>query len=161
LHAALPAVEARLDRAQLIVLGTGDPALTEELAALERRRPGKARFWRAFDEPFAHRLYAATDVFLMPSRFEPCGLGQMIAMRYGAVPVVARTGGLIDTVTEKNGFLCAPGDGPDLGRALDRALDARRAPDWDARVGAAMAQDFSWDRSVEDYLEIYREAARS
>jgi len=167
LDLAIPAVEARLDRAQLVVLGTGDPALTEQLAALERRHPGKVHFHRQFDEPFAHRIYAASDVFLMPSRFEPCGLGQMIAMRYGSVPVAARTGGLADTVFEAptdgakpNGFLCAPNDAADLARALDRALDARRGGGWDARVRAAMAGDFSWDRSVDAYLRVYKDAAR-
>ncbi len=98
----------------------------------------------------------------MPSRFEPCGLGQMIAMRYGSVPVAARTGGLVDTVTDETGFLCAPNDGADLGaRAGPRPRRARRGAAWDARVRAAMAGDFSWDRSVADYLEVYRAAARS
>lgn len=166
LDLAIPAVESRLDRAQFVALGTGDPALTEQLAALERRHPGKVHFHRQFDEPFARRVYAASDAFLMPSRFEPCGLGQMIAMRYGAVPVAARTGGLVDTVFEENapgrpanGFLCASNDAADLGRALDRALDARRRPEWGARVAAAMAGDFSWDRSAAAYLDVYRRAA--
>lgn len=165
LDIALSALEPRLDRCQLVVLGTGDPALTEMLAALERRRVGSAHFHRSFDESFAHRVYAASDVFLMPSRFEPCGLGQMIAMRYGAVPVVSRTGGLNDTVFEEprggrpaNGFLCRPGDGEDLARALDRAVAEFGSPAWNARVRAGMAGDFSWDRSVERYLEIFREA---
>lgn len=167
LDLAIPAVEGRLDRAQLVVVGTGDPALTEQLAALERRHPGRVHFHRQFDEPFAHRVYAASDLFLMPSRFEPCGLGQMIAMRYGAVPVAARTGGLSDTVFESasagraaNGFLCAPNDGADLAAALDRALAARKGKDWDARVHAAMSGDFSWDRSVDEYLRVYKEVAR-
>ena len=155
LDLAIPAVEARLERAQFVALGTGDPALTEKLASLERRHAGKVHFHRQFDEPFAHRVYAASDLFLMPSRFEPCGLGQMIAMRYGAVPVAALTGGLVDTVLEApigaraaNGFVCAPNDAVDLGRALDRALDARRKPDWPGRVAAAMAGDFSWSAVV-------------
>ena len=167
LDLAIPAVEARLDRAQFVALGTGDPALTEQLASLERRHPGKVHFHRQFDEPFAHRVYAASDLFLMPSRFEPCGLGQMIAMRYGAVPVAAQTGGLVDTVFEApapgraaNGFVCAPNDAADLGRALDRALEARPKPDWAARVAAAMAGDFSWERSVAAYLDVYRRAVR-
>lgn len=167
LDLAAPAVEARLDRAQFVCLGTGDPALTEQLAGLERRHPGKVHFHRQFDEAFAHRVYAGSDLFLMPSRFEPCGLGQMIAMRYGSVPVAARTGGLSDTVFEEssagreaNGFLCAPNDGADLARALDRALDSRPTPAWDARVRAAMAGDFSWDRSVAEYLDVYREALK-
>lgn len=167
LDLALPAVEARLDRLQLVVLGTGDPALTEQLAALERRHPGSVHFHRQFDEPFAHRIYAASDLFLMPSRFEPCGLGQMIAMRYGAVPVVALSGGLADTVFEvpsgghaPNGFVCAPNDGADFGRALDRALEARRGPGWAARMAAAMAGDYSWDRSAAAYLDVYKTAAK-
>ena len=161
LDLAVPAVEARLGRSQFVALGTGDRALTEQLAALERRHPARVHFHRSFDEPFAHRVYAASDVFLMPSRFEPCGLGQMIAMRYGCVPVVARTGGLADTVADETGFLCAANDGADLSRALDRALDARLAPAWGARVRAAMDGDFSWDRSVADYLAVYRAAARA
>jgi starch synthase len=166
LDLALPLVESRLDRCQFVILGTGDPSLTEQFAGLERRHPGSVHFHRSFDEPFAHRVYAASDVFLMPSRFEPCGLGQMIAMRYGAVPVASRTGGLCDTVFEADaggrpatGFLCAPGDGADLGRALDAALEARRGPRWDALARAGMMADFSWDRSTHDYLETYRRAA--
>ncbi|MCM2305536.1 MAG: glycogen synthase [Elusimicrobia bacterium] len=166
LDIALSALESRLDRCQLVMLGTGDPSLTEMFAALERRRTGSVHFHRSFDEPFAHRIYAAADLFLMPSRFEPCGLGQMIAMRYGAIPVVSRTGGLIDTVFEEprggraaNGFLSKPGDGEDLARALDRAMAEFGRPAWSARVSAAMAGDFSWDRSVELYLDIFREAA--
>ena len=160
LDIALTALEPRLDRAQLVVLGTGDPALTEMIAALERRRAGSVHFHRSFDEPFAHRIYAASDLFLMPSRFEPCGLGQMIAMRYGSVPLVSKTGGLADTVSEANGFVCAPGDAEDLGRALDRALAAAKTPAWGALVKAGMNGDFSWDRSVDAYLDLYREAAR-
>ncbi|MBI4059903.1 MAG: glycogen synthase [Elusimicrobia bacterium] len=166
LDLALAALEPRLDRCQLVALGVGDPSLTEQFAALERRRAGAARFHRSFDEPIAHRVYAASDLFLMPSRFEPCGLGQMIAMRYGAVPLVSRTGGLNDTVFEEerdgraaNGFLCRPGDGEDLARALDRALGEFGAPAWNARVRAGMSGDFSWARSVELYLDVFREAA--
>ena len=161
LDLALPVIEARLDRAQFVVLGTGDPSLTEQFAALERRHPGAVHFHRAFDEPFAHRVYAASDVFLMPSRFEPCGLGQMIAMRYGSVPVASRTGGLSDTVFEgTTGFLCKPGDAAELAAALDRALAARSTPGWAALARAGMTADFSWDRSTHEYLEAYRKAAK-
>ncbi|OGR46003.1 MAG: hypothetical protein A2X40_08715 [Elusimicrobia bacterium GWC2_65_9] len=166
LDLALSALEPRLGRALVVVLGTGDPALTESFAALENRR-SSVHFHRRFDESFARRVYAASDIFLMPSRFEPCGLGQMIAMRYGAVPVAARTGGLADTVFEgddegrpANGFLCEPNDPAGLAAAIDRALEARRGPRWDALVRAAMAGDFSWDRSVNAYLEIYRQAVK-
>ncbi|MBI5247145.1 MAG: glycogen synthase [Elusimicrobia bacterium] len=166
LDIALAALEPRLDRCQLVMLGTGDPSLTEMFAALERRRAGAVHFHRSFDESFAHRVYAASDIFMMPSRFEPCGLGQMIAMRYGSVPVASRTGGLADTVFETasegrpaNGFLCEPGDGADLAKALDRALAATQSAGWDGRRNAGMSGDFSWDRSVESYLALFREAA--
>ncbi|MEK7382453.1 MAG: glycosyltransferase, partial [Elusimicrobiota bacterium] len=167
LDLAIAALEPLLGRVQFVVLGTGDPALSESLAALKSRHPGAVHFQSTFDEPFAHRVYAASDLFLMPSRSEPCGLGQMIAMRYGAVPVAARTGGLVDTVFEDdsagrsaNGFLCAPNDQASLSAALVRAVDAYRGPRWEALVRAAMAGDFSWDRSVESYLRIYRQVAR-
>lgn len=167
LDIALAALESRLDKAQLVMLGTGDPSLTEMFAALERRRAGAVHFHRSFDESFAHRVYAASDLFLMPSRFEPCGLGQMIAMRYGSVPVASRTGGLVDTVFEAasegrpaNGFLCDPGDGAGLAAALDRALAAYSSPKWAGLSRAGMAGDFSWDRSVELYLDLFKEAAR-
>ncbi len=166
LDIALAALEARLKRCQLVVLGAGDPSLTEMFVALERRHAGSVHFHRSFDETFAHRVYAASDLFLMPSRFEPCGLGQMIAMRYGAVPLVSKTGGLSDTVFEEpragrpaNGFLCKPSDGEDLAKALDRALAAARAPGWDERVRAGMSGDFSWDRSAGLYLDLFREVA--
>jgi starch synthase len=162
LDLAIAAVESRLDRAQFVALGTGDTALTEQLAALERRHPGKVHFHRQFDENVAHRVYAAADLFLMPSRFEPCGLGQMIAMRYGALPLVSRTGGLSDTVFEElsagrepNGFLCEPGDAASLSKALDRALSAFGGPSWDERVRVAMAGDFSWSRSAAEYQRLY------
>ena len=163
LDLALPVIESRLDRSQLVLLGTGDTALTEAYAALERRHPGSVHFHRSFDEPFAHRVYAASDLFLMPSRFEPCGLGQMIAMRYGSVPVCSRTGGLIDTVREEegaaaNGFLCEPGDAADLGRALDRAIDEAKAGRLDARRRVGMTADFSWKRAVAEYVALYRES---
>lgn len=168
LDLALPALEPLLDRAQFVILGTGDAILGEKFAAFERAHPGAVHFHRSFDEAFAHRVYAASDLFLMPSRSEPCGLGQMIAMRYGCVPVVASTGGLVDTVFERgseeqpaNGFLCAPNDPKSLSQALGRALDAYRGPRWPDLVKAAMSGDFSWDRSVDAYLRIYRQVARS
>lgn len=165
LDLAIAALEPRLGRLQLAVLGTGDASLHEAFAALSRRRAGRVHFHSGFDDAFAHRLYAGADLFLMPSRFEPCGLGQMISMRYGCVPVASRTGGLSDTVFEEaapgrsaNGFLAEPGDAEDLGRALDRALKAFAQPSWARRVRSAMGGDFSWDKSVAAYLDLYRKA---
>lgn len=167
LDLAITAVEPRLDRCRLIVVGTGDPTLHQAFSSLARRRPSRVYFHSGFDDDFAHKVYAASDLFLMPSRFEPCGLGQMIAMRYGSVPVAAATGGLVDTVFESardgrpaNGFVCRSGDAADLGAALDRALAAFGKKDWPARRQAAMACDFSWDASVSRYVELF-ELARS
>jgi len=167
LDIAIEALESRLESGkgcQLAVLGQGEAALTEAFRALARRHPESVYLHSGFDEPFAHKIYAGADLFLMPSRFEPCGLGHMIAMRYGTVPVASRTGGLADTVFEAaaperpaNGFLAAPGDAADLGRAIDRALAAyAQKVSWKEMTRAAMACDFSWNRSVEKYLELYR-----
>lgn len=166
LDIAIEAVVSRLDRCQVAVLGSGDPALMFAFGALAQTHPRSVHVRQGFDEPFAHLIYAASDIFLMPSRFEPCGLGQMIAMRYGALPVAARTGGLADTVLEPSdgtpgtGFICEPGDAADLGRALERAVACYRQPSWTARVEAVMKADFSWDRSVDRYLELYDRARR-
>ena len=151
---------------RLIVLGQGDHDIETALKSTAARFPGRMAVSVCYNEQTAHQIHGGSDAIIQPSRFEPCGLGQMIAMRYGAVPVVSRTGGLGDTVRETeaagrpaNGFLCAPGDGADLARALDRALDARKTPAWEALVQAGMSGDFSWDRSVESYLALYRRVA--
>jgi starch synthase len=166
LDVAIQALENRLDRCQLAVVGTGDAALSEAFASLARRKRESVHFHSGFDDAFAHELYAASDLFLMPSRFEPCGLGQMIAMRYGSIPVATRTGGLADTVVEtpaagarQNGFLSEPGDAAGLGAALDRALTAHGTPAWTGLVQDAMRCDFSWDSSVARYAALYKEVA--
>ncbi|MBI5200861.1 MAG: glycosyltransferase, partial [Elusimicrobia bacterium] len=151
--------------AQLVVLGDGSPDLREDFRRLASRFPQAVHLHSAFDEAFAHRLYAAADIFLMPSRFEPCGLGQMIAMRYGAVPVATSTGGLADTVRESavgglpaNGFVAAHPTAGDLWGALERALaEYARPSEWAERMMAAMAADFSWDRSAAAYEGLLRE----
>ncbi|MFA6030668.1 MAG: glycogen synthase [Elusimicrobiota bacterium] len=151
--------------AQFAMVALGDPELDKGFRALAAAHPRRVHFHPAFDDPFARLLYAASDLFLMPSRFEPCGLGQMIAMRYGSVPVAVRTGGLADTVRERaeggrpaNGFLAARPDADELSAALDRALAAFRVPEWAARVDACLAEDFSWERSAERYAALYEEA---
>ncbi len=167
LDLGLQALRPRLGRCQLAALGSGDPGIARQFEELSREFPQDVHLKQAFDEPFAHRVYAASDIFLMPSRFEPCGLGQMIAMRYGSLPVVARTGGLADTVFEGqgggvpgNGFLARHDDAEDLGRALDRALASYGSPTWRDRRRGAMGSDFSWGRPVEAYLDLYRRARR-
>ena len=119
-----------------------------------------------FNEPLARKIYGGCDVFLMPSHFEPCGLGQMIAMRYGAVPVVRATGGLADTVIDADrsekrgtGFTFTAYTARALVGALDRALAAYAEPDrWQAVQRRGMAADFSWNASAQQYVELYRRA---
>jgi starch synthase len=168
LDLAVQALEPRHERCDVVVLGTGDPAIEELLSGYSRRRQESVSFHAGFDEAFAHRLYAAADLLVMPSRFEPCGLGQMIAMRYGALPVASRTGGLADTVFEDgaagkpaNGFLCEPGHAADRGRTLASASKTCGEPSWGPRVEAAMGCDFSWDRSMAAYLGLYSRAQRA
>jgi len=155
------------DGAQLVVLGTGDRGLEEGLRELQRRFPQQARAWIAFDEGLAHRIEAGADLFLMPSRFEPCGLNQLYSLRYGTLPVVRRTGGLADTVVDlaegeerATGFLFDEPTAEALAGAAGRALACyrERPQTWRRMVRNAMAQDFSWRRSAEAYVGLYRRA---
>lgn len=151
---------------QFVLLGSGEQKLTEFFAAIHDRYPGQVAIRLAFDDPLARRIYAGSDLFLMPSHYEPCGLGQMIALRYGSVPVVRRTGGLADTVVDPqddpqgaNGFTFADASAADLLAALDRAFalfpDKRS---WRKIMRRGMTQDLSWTRSAQQYLELYQRA---
>ncbi len=166
---AAQAVEALLpSRAfQFAVLGAGDQQYEQQLQALAQSAPDRVAVRIAFDPPLGQLFYGGCDVFLMPSRYEPCGLGQMIAMRYGAVPVVRRTGGLADSVApydpEHNagtGFLFDEATPRALAAALAQALVTYEdAPSWRALQLRAMAQDLSWDRAAQQYVNLYRRAA--
>jgi starch synthase len=156
-------------RLQVVILGTGHQqyhALLEQLAV---RYPGRLRAWLKFDAELAHRIYAGSDLFVMPSRFEPCGLGQMIAMRYGTVPVVRATGGLADTVQEgppgdpRTGFVFWEYRVDALLGAVRRALTTYEgAPDeWAAIRENGMRADLSWELSARRYLELYELAVSS
>jgi len=162
LDVALEVLPALLEKgAQYVLVGTGDPDLEKGFAALEKRFPRRVHIHATFDDPFARRVYAGADVFLMPSRFEPCGLGQMIAMRYGTLPVATRTGGLADTVSP-HGFLAAGARVPDLARACEETFEKfLDKPGWRRRVLAAMETDFGWDRSADEYLGLYAKAQRA
>ncbi len=151
---------------QFAVLGTGDKQYEEQLTALAQRSPDRVAVRIAFDAPFGQLFYGGCDMFLMPSRYEPCGLGQMIAMRYGAIPIVRRTGGLADSVSQYEpqhsrgtGFLF---DAPEPGAllaALEEALAAYEdPPSWRALQLRAMAQDLSWNRAAQQYIELYQRA---
>jgi len=164
----LEAMEALLSEgaAQLVLLGSGDEAYHRAFRALAKRYPGRAAVSIAFDHPLAQLIYGGCDLFLMPSRFEPCGLGQMIALRYGAVPVVRRTGGLTDSVADATpglgagtGFVFEAATVEALAGAAGRALDAYgRTEQWRALVRRGMAVDFSWDNAVLQYEDAYRRA---
>lgn len=137
---------------QLVVLGSGSPELEQDLSALASRFPSQVAVKIGFNVPLAHRIVAGVDAMLMPSRFEPCGLNQMYAMRYGALPLVTPVGGLADTVQEGvNGFVDW-----DLGASLERAFAAWGTPAWDRMVQAAMARDASWGESARAYSKLYR-----
>jgi starch synthase len=148
-----------------VVLGTGDPAM-EGMAASFEQGHGRLRFRGGFDDPLGRRIYGAADLVVVPSRFEPCGLVQMIAMRYGAVPVVHATGGLRDTVRDVGeragtGFVFAEPSAEALAAALRRGMDFRRdTRSWRALQLRCMRQDFSWDRAASKYAAVYRKIAR-
>lgn len=149
---------------QVVVQGSGSPALMEAVTALAREMPDKVAYRSDFDDALAHRIYAGSDFFLVPSRFEPCGLAQMYAMRYGTVPVVRATGGLRDTVvdcdpelTTGTGFLFDEATGDALYAAVARALSAyARRGAFAKLVRRTMRGDWSWDRSARRYQSVYQ-----
>jgi starch synthase len=165
---ATPALERWLELSgQLVALGTGEPGVEAALARLESRFPGRASVRLRFDAPYAHRIYAGADALFIPSRYEPCGLTQMIAMRYGAVPVARRTGGLADTVVDAgdpggNGILFDELSARSIADALERALTVYAQPEsWQELMRRGMRADFSWARSAAAYIELYRRAMAS
>ena len=150
---------------QLVVMGTGDYPYEDGLRALQERHPDRMRAMIEFDEPGSRLLYAGADVFLMPSLFEPCGLSQMMAMRYGTLPLVRETGGLRDTVQPYNRY-----DGSGTGfsfsniNAHELLFTAKEAlnlyyndqPAWGRMVRRGLTADFSWEKSAKEYLEVYQ-----
>lgn len=154
----------------LVVQGSGDPTIAEPFRRLAEDRPDRVALIERFDRAMARRIYAGTDLFLMPSRFEPSGQGQMIALRYGTPPVVRRTGGLADTVVdvsaspgEGTGFVFEDASAAALTEAVKRAAALRADPAaWMALVRRGMALDFSWERgSAPRYMAMYRRALES
>ncbi len=151
----LPALFARA-RVQLVVLGTGEPQYEDFFRALARRFPRQVAYKSAFSEPLAHLIEAGSDIFLMPSRYEPCGLNQMYSLRYGTVPIVHRTGGLADTVNAHNGFAFEHFDEGGLTWALRRALSLFGTADFKRLQRHGMEGRFSWAERVTAYEQIYR-----
>lgn len=147
---------------QAVFQGVGDRRLEAELQNLEREFPQRVRALLRFDAALARRIYAAADLFLMPSRYEPCGIAQMIAMRYGALPLARATGGLKDTIEDgQSGFLFEGADPQAFRGALERALSVYALPEkWEQMQRYAMSRDFSWSRSAREYLEVYTNLLR-
>jgi starch synthase len=145
--------------AQVVILGTGDHSLAADLRRLQEEYPKHLRFIEKFDIELAQRIYAGCDVFLMPSSFEPCGLGQMIAFRYGTVPVARHTGGLADTVFEnENGFVFYERAVDDYLAAVKRCFLAFNGDRWDDLVQRALRSEHGWTKSAISYEEMYEEA---
>lgn len=145
---------------QFALLGTGEPALEKRYEALAQANPESVAVRISYSEELSRLFYAGADIFLMPSRYEPCGLSQLIAMAYGALPVVHLTGGLADTVTEtgekQTGFVFSYLAEPDLLGAIGRAVKAYHAPArWRGLVRNAMTEDFSWASSAQEYVSLY------
>lgn len=167
LAAVAPALLAR--GARLVVQGSGHPTLADPFRAIAAARPERVAFIERFDRVMARKIYGGTDFFAMPSRFEPCGQGQMIALRYGTPPIVNRTGGLADTVIDESthpgagtGFSFTGATVEGLLGACDRAMRLREhgGPPWEGLLDRAMAVDLDWvTGSAPRYLEAYRRAA--
>ncbi len=157
--------------AQLVIQGSGDAALEAAFAAAAQAHPGQIAVSLGYDEALAHRVIAGADAMVVPSRFEPCGLTQLYALRYGTVPVVRAVGGLADTVVDANaqhlaqdsatGFLFDAAEPQALVGALRRAIACLRdAPTWARIMLRGMAQDFSWSSAAEQYIALYEDAIR-
>ncbi|MFZ5998756.1 MAG: glycogen synthase [Nitrospirota bacterium] len=147
----------------ILVIGKGDELYHTMMHALSKQFSRSVYFYSEFNESFAHAAYAGADIFLMPSRYEPCGLGQMIAMHYGTIPVARKTGGITDTVEDGSvGFLFEEYSTVALMQAVDRALAVyENKTAWQKLVKNAMRKDFSWKKSAEEYITLYREALAS
>ncbi|MBW4619036.1 MAG: glycogen synthase GlgA [Cyanosarcina radialis HA8281-LM2] len=149
--------------AQLTVLGTGDRYYETQLWQMAARYRGRMATYFLYNEALSRRIYASTDAFLMPSRFEPCGISQMLAMRYGSIPIVRRTGGLVDTVSHHDpmnhagtGYAFDRYEPLDLYTCLVRAWEGfRYQPQWQQLQQRAMQADFSWEKSTQEYLNLY------
>lgn len=151
---------------QMVVLGAGDDYYTNLFRNIGERYAGQVSVNFRFDEQLAHQIYAGSDLFLMPSRYEPCGLGQLISLKYGTIPVVRSTGGLADTIQEfnpesgtGNGFSFTEYSSRVLTDTVQRAVKAYRTLSaWKKVVGNALACDFSWDASAQKYVDLYQKA---
>lgn len=150
------------EQMQLIILGTGEKKYQQLLDSMRKKFPDKVGVHIGFSEEFAHLIEAGSDMYLMPSRYEPCGLNQMYSLRYGTIPIVRATGGLADTICEYknekgNGFVFEKYDAAEFMKAIKRALKLyKNREEWIKLVKLAMSYDFSWEASARKYIELYR-----
>ena len=154
---------------QWVILGTGEARYSRQLQQLAERYPHRVAMKQTFSVPLAHRIYAGADMLVMPSRYEPCGLNQLYALKYGTVPVVRATGGLADTIQDvrdasiaagsANGYVFVETTATALDVALQRACDDfhQRREMWDQLVETGMKQDWSWTSSARHYDDLYRQ----
>jgi len=143
---------------QLVLLGAGDAQLEATAKKLQEEMPDRVRVETRYDAKLARQIYGGADIFLMPSRYEPCGISQMIAMRYGCVPLVRAVGGLHDTVTDsETGFVFVDAKVKSFNDAVRRALNLYpNRSRWSEMQKAGMALDFSWHNSAKKYFELYK-----
>jgi starch synthase len=144
---------------QMVILGTGDLKYHQIIEAMVKKYPKVISLHLKFDDVLAHRIYAGSDIFLMPSKYEPCGLGQMISLKYGTVPLVFKTGGLADTVNAKNGFVFDKYSKDELIKTIKKAgKDFKDKTKWQELMLRGMKCNFSWGESAKKYVELYEKA---
>lgn len=153
------------DQLQIVILGSGLEKYERKFKRLEKRYPEKLAVEIGYNAKLAHKIYAGSDIFLMPSQFEPCGLSQLIALKYGAIPIVRETGGLNDTIeayneytSQGNGFSFTNYNAHDMMYTIRRALNYyyNYPKVWKTLLSKAMSQSFSWEKSAEEYLDLYK-----
>lgn len=144
---------------QLVILGTGDMKYHQLLSEIVKKYPKVISLHLKFDDSLAHKIYAGSDVFLMPSKYEPCGLGQLISLRYGTIPLVFKTGGLADTVNADNGFVFGNYNCQELVKTIEKAVKLfQNKKKWRGLLVKAMRYNFSWQASAKDYIRLYAKA---
>ncbi|MFH1442269.1 MAG: glycogen synthase GlgA [Candidatus Omnitrophota bacterium] len=144
---------------QLVILGIGDLKYHRIMEDIAKKYPKVMALFLKFDDQLAHKIYAGSDIFLMPSKYEPCGLGQLISLRYGTIPIVFKTGGLADTVTKERGFVFEQYEQNELLEIIKQSVDCFKDKDqWQKLMVNAMQCDFSWEESAREYTRLYEKA---